>query len=89
MRAKILGKVWEIVFTPRVHLGDCDGPHIANKKIRIAKKLKDEQRLEVIIHELLHAANWHLDEEWVEQAGIDIARVLWRLGYRERADESE
>jgi hypothetical protein len=35
-----------------------------------------------LIHELLHVENWSLDEEWVEHAAEEIARVLWDQGYR-------
>ena len=45
-----------------------------------------EERLEVLIHEMLHAAYWDLDESAIEGAAADVARVLWRLGYRSPAD---
>jgi hypothetical protein len=63
---------------------DCDSPTTPNKKIRITPGLRRRPRelLEVLIHELLHAAGWPLAEEFVEQAGADIARVLWQEGYR-------
>jgi hypothetical protein len=35
-----------------------------------------------VIHELLHAAHWDLDELAVEETAEDLARVLWKLGYR-------
>ena len=37
--------------------------------------------MEVLIHEMLHAAGWHIDESFVEQFASDAARTLWRLGY--------
>jgi hypothetical protein len=46
--------------------------------------LQGEEKLEVVIHELVHAAGWHIDEEFTEIFAKDVARVLWRLGYRER-----
>lgn len=85
MRVKVLGKVWDLRFVPNLsNRGDCDSPDTKNKKIRILSSLKGEERLEVIVHELLHASNHHLfSEEWVEQAAKDIARTLHRLGYRD------
>lgn len=38
--------------------------------------------LETLIHESLHACNWKASEENVTQTAHDIARFLWRLGYR-------
>tara|TARA_Y100000034_G_C6875497_1_gene400344 strand:- start:1388 stop:1573 length:186 start_codon:yes stop_codon:yes gene_type:complete len=39
-----------------------------------------EELLEVIIHECLHGLFWDLSEESVHQAGLDIAKILTRLG---------
>ncbi len=49
-------------------------------------RMRGRKRLEVIVHELLHALNPTQSEEHVEQQGKDIARVLWTLGYREVSD---
>ena len=56
------------------------------KRIVVDSRLRGEHRLEVIIHELRHAADWGRDEGFVDQESKDLARVLWRLGYR-RADD--
>jgi hypothetical protein len=66
--------------------GDCEPPDKRGKEIRISSSLRGEQRLEVLVHELLHAAGWHIDESFVEQFARDAARTLWRVGYR-NADE--
>jgi len=67
--------------------GDVDAPHRQNKQIRIRADLKDEERLEVIIHEITHAAIWDASEETVTEFASDLARILYRhLGYREGND---
>ena len=38
--------------------------------------------METCIHEALHACNWKASEESVTQTAYDLARFLWRLGYR-------
>lgn len=38
--------------------------------------------LETVIHEALHACSWKAKEENVTISAKDIARFLWRLGYR-------
>lgn len=62
--------------------GFCTHVDDKNKTICLDAKLKDEEELEVYIHEFLHACFWDMDEAAVEEAGEDIARALWRLGYR-------
>lgn len=82
MRIKILGKVWNLRFAPNMaNRGDCDPPTQPNKEIRIASSLRREERLEVLVHEMVHAAGWHIDETFVERFAADVARALWRLGY--------
>ena len=98
MKSKLLHKIWDVVFVTRKNLqgrkkakansldeddrGDCDHPGTKNKKIRIATDLPPMEELEVTIHEALHACDWYKDEEWVETVADDIARLLWKLGYR-------
>ena len=58
--------------------GDCESPHAIGKTIRVDDRLKGRELLETLLHEMLHAADWHKQEEWVERVSADIARVLWR-----------
>lgn len=96
MKIKIMGKVWNLRFAVNMArekgqaLGDCDAPDTVNKEIRIASHLKGEEKLDVILHEILHCAAWHVfDEGFVNQAATDMARALWRLGYRCQGDQDE
>lgn len=88
MRIRIRGKFWNFVFgrTGKKYDGHCEGPQVLNKTIAICEKLKGERKLDVIIHEILHAAYWDLSEEAIEETGRDLSRILWRLGYREVKD---
>jgi hypothetical protein len=86
MIVQILGRRYKMQFVNKIDdngtRGFCDKPTAKNKKIVIEKGMPPQEELEVTIHELLHAADWHKDEEWVEEVGKDIARILYRLGYR-------
>lgn len=58
------------------------------KSITISPKLKGRYRLEVIIHECLHAEypsteNMN-EEEWVDVAACNISKLLWRMGYKDK-----
>lgn len=65
-------------------VGQCDPPTNTKKQIKLAPRLKKDPKrlLEVVIHECLHAADWSKAEEWVDPTAEDIARVLWKMGYR-------
>ena len=86
MRLYLMGKCWNLRFVRgllrRSLRGECDPPEVKGKEIRIEESLQGEELLEVLIHEMLHAANWHASEEWVETTSRDLARALTRLGYR-------
>ena len=80
----ILGRRYRFRLVPNLAArGDCDPPDKRGKQIRVWSGTKDQERLEVLIHELLHAANWSLAEEHVAQFAADTAAILWRLGYRQ------
>lgn len=55
-------------------------------RILIHDGLRGRHRLTIIVHELLHALYPTASEEHTEQAGKDIAKVLYSLGYREVQD---
>jgi hypothetical protein len=83
-RLTILNKVWQLRFAPNMaNRGDCDPPNQPGKEIRVSSALHGEERLEVLLHEFVHAAGWHIDETFVERFASDAARALWRLGYRD------
>lgn len=88
LRLTILGKYWRLRFAPNLaNRGDCDPPNKPGKEIRIGSSLRGEERLEVLLHEMLHAAGWHIDEGFVEEFARDAARAVWRLGYRDLQEE--
>jgi hypothetical protein len=92
MYVTILGKRYQIRWVTylgkakRDHYvaGKCDDPTQQKKAIRIKKGQEPKTELDATIHEILHAADWHKSEEWVEQVAVDLAEILWRLGYRKQ-----
>lgn len=90
MHVTILGKRYRLEFTRlRGKDGDCDDPRTKGKTLRIHKGLSEKDTLETVIHEALHAADWHKDEPWVDHVSRDIARILWRLGWRRPSVEGD
>jgi hypothetical protein len=95
-RVKILGKYWRLVFQPlgrhrhegeKVH-GLCDPVTAKNRTILIDSKLKGQERLEAILHEIIHGGDqctvgFVHSEAYVEQLAHDAARILWQEGYRD------
>jgi hypothetical protein len=74
--------------TPRPGDGDTAGwCHKGRKRwgIGVWHKLTGRKRMEVVIHETLHACFWDMDEEAIDDAGKALAELLFdRLGYREQ-----
>jgi hypothetical protein len=89
VRISILGKRWLLSFVSRLRdgiRGECDDPNAIRRRIRIKMGLAPKEELDTLIHELLHASDWHKDEAWVEQVATDIAEVLWKLGWRKESE---
>ncbi len=83
MRVRILGRFWNLVFSQMKDRGECDPPGRPGKEIRINTKLSGVERLEVLLHEVLHGASWEVfDETFVEKVAVDMSAILWKLGYR-------
>lgn len=51
-------------------------------KILIDSSLRGSRRLEIEIHEFLHAANPSISEEHVAAQAKDLSVILFKLGYR-------
>ena len=71
----------------KISIGEIDGWCDQYKKqlyihINIDESEDSKRFLETAIHESLHACNWKASEDNVTQTAYDIARFLWRLGYR-------
>ena len=76
------GKRWRIRWRTGRGKGYCEAPTAPEKEMTINPRQKDIALLDTLIHESLHACHWDMDEEAVEETATDIARLLWRLGYR-------
>ena len=66
--------------------GSCSDPNSPGKTIHYSVGLRGELRLDVLIHEMLHACFWDVREEGIEEAATDISHCLWRIGYRNGSD---
>ena len=82
MRIRIRGRYYTFRFGRAVPgaVGHYDPDR---RELVVSPSLRGEQRLDTVIHELLHAALPDLDEDAVNTTASDIARLLWRLGYRD------
>uniref|UniRef100_A0A6M3KPZ8 Uncharacterized protein n=1 Tax=viral metagenome TaxID=1070528 RepID=A0A6M3KPZ8_9ZZZZ len=55
--------------------------------LTVNRSLSKRIGLETVIHEALHACDPSASEKKVKTIAADIARFLWRLGYRKRKEE--
>ena len=86
---KFFGKNWRIVRDNKLAKGTygyCEPPDHKGKRIKLPINLEERELLTYAIHEALHACCWWMSEEWVHPAATDIARFLWRLGFRLKDD---
>jgi len=56
--------------------GLCDPPTAQPRQILVDSRLTGKERTEVIIHECLHLAGWHLDEGFISQFASELADLL-------------
>ena len=59
------------------HDGDCD---VAEKTIRLQEGVSEKRRLEITIHECLHAFCWLLSEESVTRFAEELSTILVEEG---------
>ncbi len=80
------GKRYRIDLVPPCKIandfGRCSPPKSKGKSIQINKRNSNLEELDTYVHEAIHACTWDMDEEAVTEMGKDIAKFLWRLGYR-------
>lgn len=81
------GKRYTLTFEPASKMkgnrGLCDPPTIKRPSIWILKTLRGVERMEIIIHELLHAAAIQVGEDWVKNGSPLITEQLYEMGFGE------
>lgn len=80
--ATINGVKYDIDITGAID-GSCDYPRGGRPSIRICvDDINTLRGLETLIHEILHAVCWAKTEELTGKAAHDLARLIWRIGFR-------
>lgn len=59
--------------------GCCDPPTENPRCVYVDSRLTDYELIEVLLHESLHLAGWHIDEGFIEKFAADFAELLERL----------
>ncbi len=77
----IRGQRWRLRFVPNLgeDMGQCD---YNLRVIRVALGQSQEDELDTVVHELLHAAYPDTEETAIGETAEAIAKVLLRLGWR-------
>lgn len=66
--------------------GKCDPPDAKDRTIRVDSRLEGQELMEVLLHEITHAASWPIDEDFIAQFARDAARILTDCGFTHQAD---
>ena len=85
MRVWMRDKCYWLRFV-RVPARGCDGiVKYWKREIRIGRGLRGKKRLELLIHEPIHACLPDLNEEAVDHTARAISDLLYALGYRAKS----
>jgi|694.fasta_scaffold30263_9 hypothetical protein len=86
VKFKFNGKNWTIRFVKSKDMpgsfGECDDHRYKKPEIWINRNLSEKDKLDTIIHEMLHATHPELSEESVSETASAIAKILFRLNLR-------
>lgn len=78
------GKAWAFYNTLiPTHDGDTDNEE---RVIRLQQEVSEKRRLEITIHECLHAFCWQLSETSVTEFAEELAEILTKEGLTNRED---
>lgn len=78
MRVKILNKYWTIRFVSYLGKDNWSSINQSKREILLLHSRRGKEFLDDLIHELIHAAGWHIDEWFVETLAGDLAREMRR-----------
>jgi hypothetical protein len=92
MRVKLAGRRFTVKFEPRLRChGVCetsDPPGKGDNVIKLASWNRPRTMLGTAIHEAIHASRPDMSESEVLALEADIARLLWRMGYRRQCSDA-
>lgn len=77
MRIRVNGKKWHIYIAEIYGLANS-----MRRIIYLAPKLPPKRRLNTLIHEMIHAISPRFKEKIVKYSANQIAKVLWKDGWR-------
>ena len=86
MNVTLRGKKYKVVRPRKMDdddLGSCDPPFLPHPKIKILDGQRGINLLCIALHEALHACQWDLSEDAVEEISADLAKFIHDLGFRE------
>ncbi len=82
MKFRLWKEIWTVLFAKSVgkdFVGECNH---SQKTIRVLRSLRGRDRMDTLIHEMLHAVLPDEEELWVNSVASDMSQVLWEYGYR-------
>lgn len=87
MTVRLGGREWDVRFVrsreiPSDRWGDCGHPDDPNPTIRVRNAVEGKGRMDLILHEALHAIYPDESEAKVSRTATELANLLWECGYR-------
>jgi hypothetical protein len=87
VRVKVLGRYWFVRFVTRLRKRTDADINPNTKTIRLRYSERGAVLMESILHELIHAAGWHIDESFVEEFARDAVHIMRRPEIWDRIKE--
>lgn len=85
IRTRIDGQWWRVEFARIGDYGHCEyGSCRETRRIILSPTQSDAELLDTLIHEMIHAQDWDLDEAAVLRRATEIATVIQRVFRIER-----
>lgn len=79
-RINIGGLVYELIIeaarVPKDRWGDCSPPNAKRRRIRVSNRCTGTAFIDTLLHELIHARWWCLDESEVSEFATEVAEVF-------------
>lgn len=68
---------------PKLNMhGFCESPEEENPRILVDPSLPDKKKLNIILHEYLHYANYSWSEANVKKLANNLTKLLYKSGWR-------
>ena len=81
MRVRLDGAEWRVTWSARMHDYGviARGANRESRSIRLRSRQTDEELLDTLLHEALHALQWEVEEPVIAERASELAALVLRV----------